>query len=162
MQEELSPKQHKSFTIVGIMRRPGWENYKSPGYTSITVYEGNAESADIYTLNDNPMPSLYNDMVALGESEGVQIEVNKDLLMYKGILPLSTISVTLYSVVLIVVLIIMAGAVSMIRNAFYISMSERRKYMGVMSGVGATAKQKRMGVYAEAAVIAQSGYLLGF
>ncbi|GEM_PF-2399805 len=161
VQEELSPKQHKSFTIVGIMRRPGWENYKSPGYTSITVYEGNAESADIYTLNDNPMPSLYNDMVALGESEGVQIEVNKDLLMYKGILPLSTISVTLYSVVLIVVLIIMAGAVSMIRNAFYISMSERRKYMGVMSGVGATAKQKRMGVYAEAAVIGAIGIPLG-
>ncbi len=161
VQEELSPKQHRSFTIVGIMMRPGWENYRSPGYTSITVYEGNAEYADIYTLKDNPMPSLYNDMVALAKSEGVQVEVNDDLLMYKGILPLSTVSITLYSVVLIVVLIIMAGAVSMIRNAFYISMGERRKYMGVMSGVGATAKQKRMGVYAEAAVIGAIGIPLG-
>ena len=100
--EELSPKQHRSFTIVGIMMRPDWEDYRSPGYTSITVYEGNAKSADIYILKDIPMPSLYNDMVALAKSGGVQLEVNDDLLMCKGILPLSAKSIPLYSVVQIV------------------------------------------------------------
>ena len=49
--------------------------------------------------------------------------------------------------------IIIVGSVSLIYNAFAISVSDRSRYLGMLSSVGATRKQKRNSVFFEGAVI---------
>lgn len=54
---------------------------------------------------------------------------------------------------IIVTAIIMIGSISLIYNAFAISVSERSRHLGMLSSVGATKKQKRNSVFFEGAVI---------
>lgn len=53
----------------------------------------------------------------------------------------------------IIISIIMIGSVSLIYNAFAISVSERSRNLGMLSSVGATKKQKRNSVFFEGFVI---------
>ncbi|MEG0735605.1 MAG: FtsX-like permease family protein, partial [Longicatena sp.] len=58
-------------------------------------------------------------------------------------------------------LIIMIGGISLIYNAFSISLSERSRYLGMLSSVGATRKQRRNSVFFEAGVIGMISIPLG-
>src|SRR5690625_4823288 len=49
--------------------------------------------------------------------------------------------------------VIVVGSVSLIYNAFAISVSERSQYLGMLSSIGATKKQKRNSILFEGAVI---------
>jgi putative ABC transport system permease protein len=53
----------------------------------------------------------------------------------------------------IIMVIIMIGSISLIYNAFAISVSERSRYLGMLSSVGATKRQKRNSVFYEGAII---------
>ena len=50
----------------------------------------------------------------------------------------------------IVTAIIMIGSISLIYNAFAISVAERSRHLGMLSSVGATKKQKRNSVFLKA------------
>lgn len=54
---------------------------------------------------------------------------------------------------IIVTAIIMIGSISLIYNAFAISVSERSRHLGMLSSVAATKKQKRNSVFFEGAII---------
>ena len=73
---------------------------------------------------------------------------------YMGIIMNEGLFNALLTFVLVMIIIIMIGSVAMIRNAFAISVSERSRYLGILSSVGATAKQKRKTVYFESFIIA--------
>ena len=60
---------------------------------------------------------------------------------------------TLYMLVAVIIAIIVIGSVSLIYNAFAISLSERSRYLGMLSSVGATKAQKRSSVLLEGAVL---------
>ena len=47
----------------------------------------------------------------------------------------------------------MVGSIALIYNAFAISVSERSRYLGMLSSVGATKRQKRNSVYFEGLII---------
>src|SRR5699024_11534500 len=57
--------------------------------------------------------------------------------------------------------IIIIGSVSLIYNAFAISVSERSRHLGMLSSVGATRKQKRNSVFFEGFVIGAISIPLG-
>lgn len=78
--------------------------------------------------------------------------LHTSLLMYKGISN-SIILTTLIHVCVFLGIIILIGGVSLIYNAFSISLSERSRYLGMLSSIGATSKQKRNSVFFEAAII---------
>lgn len=61
----------------------------------------------------------------------------------------------------IMIIIIMVGSISLIYNAFAISVSERSRYLGMLSSVGATKRQKRDSVFFEGAVIGVIGIPIG-
>ncbi|MGN0531206.1 MAG: ABC transporter permease [Eubacterium sp.] len=63
-------------------------------------------------------------------------------------------SAMLLPMVAIVLAIIMVASVVLIYNAFAMSLSEKVKYLGMLSSVGATKRQKRLSIYYE-------GFLLG-
>src|SRR5699024_2857614 len=67
----------------------------------------------------------------------------------------------LLSFVGIIMSVIVVGSVSLIYNAFAISVSERSRHLGMLSSVWATEKQKRNSVFFEGAVIGLFSIPLG-
>lgn len=90
----------------------------------------------------------------IGETEkwycdGVGVFYNYDVLEYLGISKYTNVNAVMNSFKLILIMIVMVGGVSLIANGFAISISERNKYIGMITSVGATKKQKRSSVYFE-------------
>lgn len=55
----------------------------------------------------------------------------------------------------------MTGSVFLICNSFYISLNERTRQFGILSSVGATAKQLRDSVLFEGLIIGVAGIPIG-
>ena len=85
---------------------------------------------------------------------GVQkYSTNTGLLLYMGVSD-KTIMVTIWLMVGVILAIIMAAAVTLIYNAFAISVTDRTAQFGLLSSIGATMRQRRKAVLFEALVIA--------
>lgn len=159
--EELSIRETRTYTVVGFYERFGFqlENYTAPGYTAITVADKNPStdySYDIY-FKMNHAKDIYDFM----EENGYTGSRNTDVLMYQGTTQYDSFSVMLTSLAAIVIALIMFGSISLIYNAFSISVSERTKQFGLLSSIGATKKQLRKMVLFEAFVVAVIGIPLG-
>lgn len=156
--ETLINKENQSYKIVGVIERPSWEMIWSPGYTVITfleeslISETNTVNASVILNKVNRR--LFDHANELGTNIGIEnIQFNKELLRYYGVVEDDSINTMLVSLAAILMVIIMTGSVSLIYNAFAISVSERSRYLGMLSSVGATKRQKRNSVFFEGAVI---------
>lgn len=68
---------------------------------------------------------------------------------------------TIIPLCLVCLVIIMIASVMLIYNAFGMSLSERIRYLGMLSSVGATKKQKRSSVYYEGLILGAIGIPVG-
>lgn len=150
-------------TLVGIVPQEVYDT------AQITPYD-NGYLACIYTtLDENTPDAIYHDLYlktatpfqALNLATEVGGKLNYDLLQYYGISKAYNITVAVLSIVSAVIVVIMLGTVSMISNAFSISVSQRTKEFGLLSSVGATRKQLRKSVQAEATILCILGIPLG-
>lgn len=156
--EELEKVSPRTYTITGIYERPSFEGYSAPGYTALTLPDGaGPDSFDAY-LRVDPMKDTY---AFLETYEGYDTRVNSDLLRFSGNSNENTLNAVLYSMVAILSAIIMFGSISLIYNAFSISISERTKQFGLLKSVGATKKQILSSVLFEALVLSGIGIPLG-
>ena len=90
------------------------------------------------------------------------IDLNRQLLLYYGLdYPGSLLLPAFYSLMAVTLLIILVGAVSLARNAFAISMTERTQMLGMLASVGATRAQRRQSVLYEAFILGLIGIPLG-
>lgn len=90
------------------------------------------------------------------------VETNRMLLLYEGIdTPGAKLLPAFYGLIGVVLAIILAGAVSLARNTFAISMDERTRMLGMLASVGATRAQKRESVLYEAFILGIAGIPLG-
>ncbi len=157
--EELRVKTTRTYKIVGIYERPEFEDRTAPGYTAITVadkeFAGDA-AFDVYFKMNNPS-NVYDFMeeLQLGGSW------NNDVLIFMGISQFSSFTGVIVSLAAIVIALIMFGSISLIYNAFAISVSERTKQFGLLSSVGATKKQLKKMVLFEALSVSAMGIPLG-
>ena len=159
--ETLEIKETRTYTVVGFYERLSWriEDYESPGYTALTLAdkETNTEyKYDVYFRMKNPKDTF--DFMQEMKLEG---EYNSDLLMYSGTFAVNGFTTMLYSLAAIVIGLIMFGSVSLIYNAFSISVSERTKQFGLLSSIGATKKQLKRMVFFEAFAVSIVGIPLG-
>uniref|UniRef100_UPI004055FC38 ABC transporter permease n=1 Tax=Agathobacter sp. TaxID=2021311 RepID=UPI004055FC38 len=159
--ETLEIKEARTYTVVGFYERLSWrlEDFESPGYTAITLADKdiNAEyDYDVYFRMKNPKDTF--DFMKEMKIEG---EYNQDLLMYSGTFAANSFTTMLYSLAAIVIALIMFGSVSLIYNAFSISVSERTKQFGLLSSIGATKKQLKKMVFFEALSVSAIGVPLG-
>ncbi|GAE93663.1 ABC transporter ATP-binding protein [Gracilibacillus boraciitolerans JCM 21714] len=156
--EELRLESTETFTVVGIMKRPSWEPMWSPGYTIISYIDKNLlDSSDtvnaVVTVKDVKI-SLLKSAHNLADDHNIEmVTFNKELLRYYGVTTNINLFFTFFSLTGIIVAVIIIGSVSLIYNAFAISVSERSRHLGMLSSVGATKKQKRNSVFFEGAVI---------
>ena len=83
------------------------------------------------------------------------------MLRYMGVSSDSSIWTTFYGLVVVLAAVIVVACVSLIFNAFNISVAERIKQFGLLSSVGASRRQLRRAVVLEGAIVAVIGIPCG-
>lgn len=157
--EAADPGQ-KTYTVVGFYKRASYliEPYDSPGYTALTV---GGEGAGIYTVFftvEHP-GSFYSYMEEHAVTPGWK--AHDDLLELSGSFRNGALTRMLYSFAGVLLFLISFGSVSLIYNAFSISVSERTRQFGILKSVGATRRQIRSSVLWEALVLCGIAIPLG-
>ena len=157
--EELVIRETRTYTVVGFYERPAFEAYDAAGYTAITVSDGISDPSaayDVYFTMKNPR-EIYDFL----QENGFPGKVNSDILNILGVSGLTAFYTVFYGLAAIVIGLIMFGSVSLIYNAFSISVSERTKQFGLLSSIGATRRQIRQMVFFEAFAVSVIGIPVG-
>lgn len=159
LDETLEVRETRTYTVVGFYERPSFENRTAPGYTAITIADSEPSRDCLYNIYykmKNPH-NIYKFM----EGRNLSSNDNTDLLLYSGVSKYNNFTTMLYGLAGIVIGLIMFGSVSLIYNAFSISVSERTKQFGLLSSIGATKSQLRRSVIFEALAVSVIGIPLG-
>lgn len=158
--ETIEHTEAKSYKVVGIIKRPTWESAEAPGYSIFSyVDEGTLGANDIVNASvvlNKVKSSLFTHAEDLANQNNIgseSIDINERLLSRYGMAYSDKLSRTILSLSLVITGIIIVGSVSLIYNAFAISVSERSRHLGMLSSVGATARQKRNSVFFEGMLI---------
>ncbi len=157
--EKLEVAETRTYEVVGFYERPSFEDTTYPAYTAITLADKEADESSRYTVYfsmKNP-GNIYSFM----KENDLGQRTNRDVLLYSGVSEFDDFTAVIYSLAAIVILLIMFGSVSLIYNAFSISVSERTKQFGLLSSVGATKKQLRKMVLFEALAVSAVGIPIG-
>ena len=161
--ERLENTEPRTYTVVGIYERPTFEDYSAPGYTALTAADTNsADQAPIHCYFKLHKPAgVYDFMKEMGYTQEYRYAYNTTVLLYSGTAPFDSFLTAFYSLAAIIIALIVFGSVSLIYNAFSISVSERTRQFGLLSSVGATRKQLRRMVLFEALAVSIVGIPLG-
>lgn len=168
--EKINDTQTKTYHIVGICERPPVEKISAPGYTAFTVNARDACLYDVLFTSKNPKEiekTIKHFLIKKAGhqkasiSEEIDYSVHKDLLRFRGKDSNNLFMSELWIMGGILICIIMVASVSLIYNAFSISVSERTKQFGLLKSIGATKKQIRHSVYFEALCLCVVGIPTG-
>ena len=160
--ETLQIGEQKTYTVVGFYLRPSFEGYTAPGYTAITKADGvGGQSQNLFIALHQPKTARA---YAESAAEGHAVSYNNQVLRFFGLS--NEPSDNLFNALLntiggIVLAIVVTGSVFLIYNAFSITLSERMQQIGLLSSVGATARQIRNMALFEGACIGLVGIPLG-
>ena len=148
--------QQQEYHIVGIIETPGFEEQSSAGYTAITALQ-DAEEADLENFNLSVRLDLksaeIDDMDYIMQFYNIaddRVEFNDYVLVFSANSSERTLNYLVFFLCFFFVTLIMFVSVILIYNVFNISFEERSWYLGMLSSVGATGKQKRSSIYYEA------------
>ena len=161
--ERLENTEPRTYTVVGIYERPTFEDYSAPGYTALTAADTkSADQSPIHCYFKLHKPAgVYDFMKEMGYTQEYRYAYNTRVLLYSGTAPFDSFLTAFYSLAAIIISLIVFGSVSLIYNAFSISVSERTRQFGLLSSVGATRKQLRRMVLFEALAVSIVGIPLG-
>lgn len=156
--DEIADAAEHTYTVVGVYETIDYAIMEDAGYLLLT--KGPADgSVDVFFTLKN-LRSVYSDF-ARNQPLAVPYLLHSDLLMYHGISGNDNLMRVLIGMVVILVCLVSFGSISLIYNAFAISVSERTKQFGILRSVGATKKQLRESVLYEAFVLAGIGIPIG-
>ena len=136
----------RSYTVVGFMEKPGFENDWAPGITALAGLDPNSlqpgdlvdVSVELNTLSRSlykhgreiagelGMPEIRD--AETGELAGYQnLDFNDSLLQYSGITSSDSFQTVFYRICAIVIVVIMIGSISLIYNCLlYTSLQHQR------------------------------------
>lgn len=164
IEDEIFVEQDtRTYTVVGFVNNivNVYYNVGYPVYTYQNTFEAD-NTYQVYTKFDNIDFSIYDKAREVFLKYDVSgMEFNNQLLMTYGVSNNQSFLFSMYGIVGVMAFIIMVGSVSLIYNAFAISLAQRSKYLGMLSSVGATKKQKRNSVFYEAFIIGVMAIPLG-
>lgn len=150
----------KSYRIVGISeyftRLGDDELHRSHLFTRSDGTE-NALWHRLFVKTSPPMAAYE----LQSQPYGMVSSSNSELLALYGASRYTNYNHFIYGMCAAIMAIILIGSVSLIYNAFSISVSERTKQFGLLSSVGATKRQLRKSVYFEALTLSGIGVPLG-
>lgn len=157
--EKLINKSTKSYKIVGFYERPDFEDFSSPGYSALTIDNNDFDRTCDVFFKAAKVSKAYE--IGSKYFKNFDIQYNGDLLRFNGISTLDSFNSVLYGFGGVLIFIIMLGSISLIYNAFSISVSERTKQFGLLKSIGATKKQILHSVLFEAVFLSVIGIPLG-
>lgn len=123
--------------------------------------EGTEYCAYIEMKNPHQTDAFIADWLDSGKLERVAWSRHSSLLRWEGVFRSERYVQMIAGVLGLLILVIMAGSISLIYNSFSISVRERTSQMGLLSSVGATRKQLRSSVAFEAFAVSAAGIPLG-
>ena len=151
----------KEYTVVGVIQRSSIEPLDAAGYLVITYLDkiNPNEKSDVKIFLKNPKNiQKYEDNVLGKQSDdelkGYNYDENREFLALEGVIENGVTMYTLIIIVAIIITVIIITSIVVIRNSFYISITERIKEYGILSSIGATSKQIKKNVKYE-------GFILG-
>ena len=159
LDETIEVRETRTYTVVGFYERPSFENRTAPGYTAITLADNEPKEDLLYNIYYKMKKP--NNIYRFMEGRNLYGSTNTDLLLYSGVSEYDNFLTMLYGLVAIVIGLIMFGSVSLIYNAFSISVSERTKQFGLLSSIGATKRQLKYSVIFEALAVSVIGIPIG-
>lgn len=146
--EELVITGERSYTVVGIYARPSFEGFSAPGYTALTAAD-NAPDARYDAFIKLARPAkIYSFLKTHFPDNGST--TNSDLLRFIGASNERTFNGVLYGLAAVLIGLIMFGSISLIYNAFSISLTERTRQFGLLASIGSTRRQLQRSVLFEA------------
>lgn len=156
--EKFVKQDVKQYKITAILH----QNNPTSEFSILTysdALEANPTVAfQLKTLNSKSL-DVANDIIK--KANPGASKVNTELLYSKLSFSNDSFVATILPLVAILLVIIMIASVVLIYNAFAMSLSEKVKYLGMLSSVGATKRQKRLSIYYEGFVLALFGIPLG-
>lgn len=157
--ETLRDTQKKTFTVTGFYE---FSAYFSGSEMAFEVYCGpgeKQETVDLYLRLKSPDHTFGTaDKLA---AEGYTVPINYSLLRWLGSFTNDNVTSVFIGLLALIIGIIMIGAVSLIYNAFSISVRERTTQFGLLSSIGATKKQLRKALLYEAVFVSVIGIPVG-
>lgn len=160
--EEIANTEERTYTVVGFYDRPGYALSAAAGMVGVTAGGAvpDAFTDVFFTLNDVANTQQVEEAAeALFPDEYVVLHTA--MLRYMGVSSDSSIWTTFYGLVMVLAAVIVVACVSLIFNAFNISVAERIKQFGLLSSVGASRRQLRRAVVLEGAIVAVVGIPCG-
>lgn len=157
--EEIRVRTTRDYEVVGFYERAAFEAYESPGYTALTLSDGTGPDRYDAYLKVSQMKGIYRFFEE--NYPDSRITLNSDLLRFTGNSNEGSLNGVLYGMAGVLSLIILFGSVSLIYNAFAISISERTRQFGLLKSMGATRRQLRRSVLFEGAALSVIGIPLG-
>ncbi len=160
--EEIANTEERTYTVVGFYDRPGYALSTAAGMVGVTAGSAAPDAfTDVFfTLNDVANTQQVEEAAeALFPDEHVVLHTA--MLRYMGVSSDSSIWATFYGLVVVLAAVIVVACVSLIFNAFNISVAERIKQFGLLSSVGASRRQLRRAVVLEGAIVAVIGIPCG-
>ncbi len=158
--EHLENTRHMSFTVVGIYSMTPNMHYGTTNYELIAGPSASgslSEYHDVYIRTQDPA-DIYD---YIGTIVCDHTSTNKALLRWYGVADNDNLPGILTGLCAIVISIIMAGSISLIYNAFAISLRERTVQFGLLASVGATKRQLSCSLRCEALIVSCVGIPVG-
>ncbi len=163
LNEEVVDTTERTFTVVGFYDRSSYAASYAVGLAAFTA--------------DDPattgLASAYITMDGMSTTEEVEerteelfpqnsaIHYHTSMLRYMGVRGTGAVWSTFFGIAGTLATVIVIACVSLIYNAFAISVAERQRQLGLLSSVGASKKQLRRAVLFEALLVAAAGIPLG-
>lgn len=160
--ERLVDLEHRAFTVVGFYDKANLATVTSFGMVALCGPDPQAKgSVAAYLVLDgvSSIEQLDDRMDQL--FPGTEPYLHSNLLRAMGVRSEASIWDTLYAMAAVLALVIVVACVSLISNAFAISVAERTRQFGLLSSIGASRRQLRRSVLLEALVVAAIGVPLG-
>lgn len=164
-EETFLPQMTRTFQVVGIYRTWPGISYGGAGYDLLAGPVSEEELGkmpgtvwlDVYVTMKHPR-NVYR--FAREHLDGGYI-INEGQLRWMGVADNDNFYRVLNGLMSVLLLVIVTGSVSLIYNAFSISLRERTAQFGLLASVGATKKQLRSSMRFEALVVSGVGIPLG-
>lgn len=144
----------QELTVVGVIETPKYELPDAAGYTAITMLgEKEIKGLDRFNLSiildlDKISWSFESEFREIAGEH--KIDFNNYILGFSANSSDSTMNMLIIFMTVFFVILIMFVSVLLIYNMFNMSFEERSRYLGMLSSIGATGKQKRSSIYYEA------------
>ena len=160
--EHLVDVQQRSLTVVGFYDHANNATVTSFGTVALTGPDPQAAGTTaLYMVVDGVGSADQMEERVEALFPGVPSYLHGDLLRAMGMRSETGIWDTFYAMVCVLAVVIVVACISLIYNAFAISVAERTRQFGLLASIGASQRQIRRAVLLEALVVAAIGVPVG-